>query len=240
MRQMTEEDLRHKIEDRRKGYNVQQNWGSGVGQSSGLAMKCFNCNDYGHHHSTCKKPPFCYSCRESGHKSNQCPLMKSNKGLRLCAYGMPGQIFYALDLPEPKAEAKPEIEGPIRAIVSILEGRGTKFRVKTELQYLMDSNWDWDVKRISGSEFLVNLPSKVALNLLIKMKKSSLSHLTLWLWLRSQIWIRRCFRFFSLCGLELLAFQNLLELSLLLWSLPGWWVIQRRCMYRLCNGKRCG
>ena len=171
MRQMTEEDLRHKIEDRRKGYNVQQNWGSGAGQSSGLAMKCFNCNDYGHHHSTCKKPPFCYSCRESGHKSNQCPLMKSNKGLRLCAYGMPGQIFYALDLPEPKVEAKPKTEGPIRAIVSILEGRGTKFRVKTELQYQMDSNWDWDVKRISGSEFLVNLPSKVALNLLIKMKK---------------------------------------------------------------------
>ena len=104
--------------------------------------------------------------------------MKSNKGLCLCAYGMPGQIFYALDLPEPKVEAKPEIEGPIRALVSILEGRGTKFRVKTELQYLMDSNWDWDVKCISGSEFLVNLPSKVALNLIINMKKSSLSHLT--------------------------------------------------------------
>jgi len=84
---------------------------------------------------------------------------------------MPGQIFYALDLPEPKVEAKPKTEGPIRAIVSILEGRGTKFRVKIELQYLMDSNWDWDVKRISGSEFLVNLPSKVALNLLIKIKK---------------------------------------------------------------------
>ena len=153
---------------------------------------------------------------------------------------MPSQIFYALDLPEPKVEAKPETEGRIRAIVLILEGRGTKFRVKTELQYLMDSNWDWDVKRISGSEFLVNLPSKVALNLLIKMKKSSLSRLTLWLWLRSQIWIWRCFRFFSLCGLELLAFQNLLELSLLLWSLPGWWLIQRRCIYHLCSGKRCG
>lgn len=56
VRQMTEEDLRHKIEERRRGYNVQQNWDSGAGQSSGLAMKCFNCNDYGHHQSTCKKP----------------------------------------------------------------------------------------------------------------------------------------------------------------------------------------
>jgi len=53
---------------------------------------------------------------------------------------MPGQIFYALDLPKPKVEAQPEIEGPIRAIVSILVGRGTKFRVKIELQYLLDSN----------------------------------------------------------------------------------------------------
>ena len=32
--------------------------------------------------------------------------MKSNKGLRPCAYGMPSQIFYALDLSEPKVEAK--------------------------------------------------------------------------------------------------------------------------------------
>lgn len=35
----------------------------------------------------------------------------------------------------------------------------------------MDSKWDWHVKRISRSEFLVNLPSRVALNLLVKMKK---------------------------------------------------------------------
>jgi hypothetical protein len=33
----------------------------------------------------------------------------------------------------------------------------------------MDSQWNWNVKRISGSEFLVNLPSKLALNVLTKM-----------------------------------------------------------------------
>lgn len=56
VRQMTEDDLRHKIEDRKRSFNQQQNWGSSSGQSSGLPMKCFNCNDYGHHQSTCKKP----------------------------------------------------------------------------------------------------------------------------------------------------------------------------------------
>ena len=39
VRQMTEEDLWHKIEDRRRGFNQQQNLESGSGQYSGLPMK---------------------------------------------------------------------------------------------------------------------------------------------------------------------------------------------------------
>lgn len=171
MRRMTEEDLRHKIEDHRRGYIQHQNWGADTGQSSGLPMRCFNCNDYGHHQSTCKKPPFCYSCRDTGHKSAQCPMMRSNKGLRLCGYGMPGQIFYALDVPEPKSENEVVTDSSIRALVSVLEGRGTKLRISIELRYLVDSEWNWDVKRISGSEFIVNIPSKAVMTLLNKMGK---------------------------------------------------------------------
>ena len=142
---MTEEDLRHKLEDRRRGghqafnqhgYN-QYSWESG--QSSDTPMKCFNCNKVGHHHSDCKKVPFCYSCRDTGHKSANCPMMCANKGLTLCAMGMPGQLFYSLNLPELKNEEKTEIKDSIRVIVSVLEGRGTRFRIKTELQYLVDS-----------------------------------------------------------------------------------------------------
>lgn len=132
-------------------------------------MKCFNYNQEGHHWSVCRNELFCYSCRDVGHKSNQCPLMRSNKGLHLCGYGISGQLFYSLNLSEPKADQKQGVEEPIRAIVSMLEGRGTKFRIMIELQYLMDSKWNWNVKRISSSEVLVNLPSRVALNLLTKM-----------------------------------------------------------------------
>jgi hypothetical protein len=56
-------------------------------------------------------------------------------------------------------------------MISVLEGRGTKLRIKTELQYLVDFEWDWDVKRMSGSEFLVNIPSKAVMNLLKNMGK---------------------------------------------------------------------
>jgi hypothetical protein len=102
VRHMSEEDLHHKLEECRKGapqFQSYQNRGN-IGQSFGKQMRCFNCNLVGHHYSTCKNPPFCYSCRDSGHKSANCPVMKSNKGLTLCAMGMPGQLFYSLNLPK--------------------------------------------------------------------------------------------------------------------------------------------
>jgi len=172
VRRMTEEDLRHKLEERKKGgYQPQGQHARESGQAAGSSIRCFNCNDVGHHISVCKKPPFCYSCRESGHKSSNCPSLRANKGLTLCATGMSGQLFYALNLPEIKKEEKEIPDEAIRAIVSVLEGRGTKFRIKTELQYLVDSEWNWDVKRISGSDFIVNIPSKAVMSLLAKMNK---------------------------------------------------------------------
>lgn len=56
--------------------------------------------------------------------------MRSNKGLKLCGFGILGQLFYALDVPEVKQETKADTEEPIRAFVSVLEGRGTKFRIR--------------------------------------------------------------------------------------------------------------
>ena len=116
VRRMTEEDLRHKLEERKKGgYQPQGQHARESGQAAGSSIRCFNCNDVGHHISVCKKPPFCYSCRESGHKSSNCPSLRANKGLTLCATGMSGQLFYALNLPEIKKEEKEIPDEAIRA-----------------------------------------------------------------------------------------------------------------------------
>lgn len=55
--------------------------------------------------------------------------------------------------------------------MSVLEGRGTKLRIKNELQYRMGYEWNGEVKRVSGSEFLVSVPSETVLNLLVKQGK---------------------------------------------------------------------
>jgi len=68
-------------------------------------------------------------------------------------------------------KSKMESGSNIRALVSVLEGRGTKLRIKTEFQYLVDLEWNRDVKCISSSEFLVCIPSKAVMTLLNKMGK---------------------------------------------------------------------
>lgn len=146
---MTDADLRYHLEDKRKA-PTQQMYRGPEGQSSGTPMKCFNYGDEGHHWSVCERPPLCYSCHDTGHKSTNCPkkdpqITSSStsqfvgKGLQLCAFGLPGQLFYSLNLPEPIPTKKNVGEEPIRVIVSVLEGRGTRQRITTEFQYLMDS-----------------------------------------------------------------------------------------------------
>ncbi|PVH62899.1 hypothetical protein PAHAL_3G426700 [Panicum hallii] len=118
VRQMTEADLRHKLnrnqEDRRK-MNLQQ--------QDQESMLCYNCHQTGHHKSQCSNPSFCCGCKQTAHISSKCPNAKSNKELRLCNYGMPGQLFYSLNILEEKGEEKTVTEKSLSAIVIVYEGR---------------------------------------------------------------------------------------------------------------------
>ena len=73
--------------------------------------------------------------------------------------------LYSLNLTDEQVEPSSEI----RAIVTVVEGRGTCYRISTELRYIAESDWDWKVRRVSESEFLITIPSMVALKLLQKM-----------------------------------------------------------------------
>ncbi|KAG2585396.1 hypothetical protein PVAP13_6KG417301, partial [Panicum virgatum] len=108
---------------------------------------------------------------QSGHISSKCPNTKQNKGLRLCGFGMPGQLFYSMNIPEEKSEEVAESDKKIRAIVIVHEGRATRFRVATELNYLVGSEIDWGVKSLSSAEFMISVPSPEILNLLKRMGK---------------------------------------------------------------------
>ena len=76
-----------------------------------------------------------------------------------------------MNIPEEKSEEVAESDKKIRAIVTVHEGRATRFRIATELNYLVGSEIDWGVKRLSSAEFMISVPSPEILNLLKRMGK---------------------------------------------------------------------
>lgn len=83
-----------------------------------------------------------------------CPY-KESRGLKLCAYGIPGQLFYSLHFPMNEEDMAKSL---ITAMMTILEGKGTVAKVTTELQYLINSSWDWQVKGVGANEFMLRCP----------------------------------------------------------------------------------
>ena len=162
-------DLRHKLnkehEDRHRMQPQQTFRRPGQDQAQegnsnpNSGMLCYNCHQSGHHRSQCPNPSFCYGCKQTGHISSKCPNAKANKGLKLCGFGMPGQLFYSLNIMEEKRVESVEAGKQLRAIVTVTEGRGTRFRISEELNYLVGSEIDWQVKRMSTNEFMITVPS---------------------------------------------------------------------------------
>lgn len=122
----------------------------------------------------------------------------------------------------------------------VLEGRGTKARIKTELQYLVDSEWDWGVKRISGSEFLVNIPSKVVMNLLSKMEKIKFITTDILAVVEQTTMDPDTFQILQSVWVRALGFLIMLDLNLVSWNWLDWLVTLRKCIYHPCNGEQFG
>jgi hypothetical protein len=158
----SEEDLRQKLVRDQEYRGAGREW-----RAHETNEKCFRCGEEGHHRSQCPNPPLCYNCQTKGHMAPNCPY-KNSRGLKLCAYGIPGQLFYSLHVP---IEEEDEIKSPITAVMTILEGKGSVAKVTTELKYLIRSDWDWQVKKVAQNEYMFVVPSARDLDSLTKIKE---------------------------------------------------------------------
>jgi hypothetical protein len=43
-------------------------------------IKCFWCQEYGHHQKDCENSPICYKCKEEGHMAAECNDFHSKGG----------------------------------------------------------------------------------------------------------------------------------------------------------------
>lgn len=136
----------------------------GKNQESGSKeIRCFRCQDLGHHQADCNREPVCYKCKKAGHMAFECEGLKGHK-LKMFGFGIK-QGFYSINIPEAK-QSNDNIGS-----ISVLFGSANERKIEEELKNLIDNKWDWQVKMIQINEYLVVLPNKQSLDTFSKLSE---------------------------------------------------------------------
>jgi hypothetical protein len=107
-----------------------------------------------------------YKCKKKGHMAVDCNTMGSKK-LKM---GMPGQGFYAFDLPEEIGKVN-----QATGLITVLEGEANEEKLDKELKHLVKETWNFKVGRIDKQEFIVVFPGKSSLDTFAKLSSFEIS-----------------------------------------------------------------
>lgn len=118
-------------------------------------VKCFRCQEVGHHQKNCTNDPICYKCKKAGHMAAECGQGK----LKMMGFAIPEQGFYCINIPTAKAQSTKAV-----AIIKLEEGQASEKDVEEELRNLIDKKWDWQVRMINEGEFVACFPDKTTLD----------------------------------------------------------------------------
>lgn len=76
------------------------------------------------------------------------------KGLRVCAFGLPGQGFYSIRVP-----IKEGVKKGAKGVMTILQGAATVDKIRAELQAIFREKIEWEItKMTSDKEFMIIFP----------------------------------------------------------------------------------
>jgi hypothetical protein len=77
--------------------------------------------------------------------------------LRLCGFGLQGQGFYSIQIPEEKGN--PQMK-TFPGILSMKEGIASEAIIDVELKHLFRGRSEWTIQQLGENEFIVHFPSE--------------------------------------------------------------------------------
>jgi hypothetical protein len=101
-------------------------------------MKCFRCQEMGHHQRGCINTLICYKCKEEGHMAAECADVHSKAGeLKMYDFVIPKQGYYSIKIPGGYEPQK------VACIVQVLQGEASEKKIEEELRNLINNQRDW-------------------------------------------------------------------------------------------------
>ncbi|KAK1599880.1 hypothetical protein QYE76_018482 [Lolium multiflorum] len=138
-----------------------------AGESSGgdvTRIICYKCGQSGHMQVDCTANPFCVNCKKEGHLSAMCSIFSKLQEPFWAGFGGDGKGFFCLEVAEEELH-KPKANS---ALVCIEAGDLTAEQVDAEFKDLVEEDWDWQVHKVSETDFSLVFPSKESLRMAIR------------------------------------------------------------------------
>ena len=124
-------------------------------------LTCFKCGEPGHVQAACTGEAFCMKCKVKGHMTAMCTAKKSRLRPVWVGYGVEGMGFFHISIPEDQMK-KPTAN---TAKIYVEKGNFAAEELMDELRELVDDKWDWQVRKLSSTDFMVVFPSRELLRM---------------------------------------------------------------------------
>jgi hypothetical protein len=100
-------------------------------------IKCFRCQEMGHHQKDCSNPPICYKCKEEGHLAAEClDFHAKSRELKMFGFAIVDQGFYSINIPGEEEYSKAS------CIIQVLQGDASEKKIEDELMNLINNKWE--------------------------------------------------------------------------------------------------